>query len=56
MSIDKALHPRDDKDCTCQEKEEENLPSVSIKLIQQFKDSEHTLKDKRKTNYSYQEN
>ena len=36
----KALHPRDDKDCMCQEKEEEeDLPAFKVALMHRYIDS-----------------
>ena len=44
----KALHPKDDIDCMCQEKEKEFSPAVRIAKIHQYKDSNTTFKKAKK--------
>ena len=42
MTMYKALHSRNDVDCMCQEKEEENLPAFKIASMQRYRDERTT--------------
>ena len=48
LMIHKTLHLRDDTDYMCQEKEEEDLPTLKIERMHHDEDSKTTLKRAKK--------
>ena len=44
----KALQPRDEIDCMCQEKKEDDSPALGILLMRQHKNSKIALKRTKK--------
>ena len=48
MSMQKALHPRDDIDRICHEKAKENSPALRITSMHQYEESRDTLKIPKK--------